>query len=635
MIIYEGTCDIFIEQCSSSDKKPVISDKISERMIQYNIHVSDSEITSWTNSLPALAHVLNNYDIPKNADIGIEYRIKGNKQRIDALICGINSENKESAVVIELKQWSAADRTDKPYYIHTIGGGGKEDDYWHPSYQAANYVGMIENFYAYVQDNNVAFGSCSYLHNMNEANRTIIGDQEIYPILDRSPVFLKGDEQKLADFIKRYIKGPCKELLYRIDHSEIRPSPKLSDMLYEALKGKDFFSYSDEQADAVSTIVQLVRDSNRYGEKRTIIIRGGPGTGKSIVAINALGQLLAPQDGGKSLNVAYYTSNKAPRDLYSNKLIENDYRKYIIKGLFRSPVSLCNSPENAMACSLFDEAHRMYAWKGGVGIKKEVNLIEHCIRGSRVSVFFIDEDQAVTVHDYATIDRIREIADKCNSKVYEGPTLITQFRVLGGANYLEFIRYILGYNDSKPESNKFPDYTVKIFDRAAEMREELRKKNDQYGDSRMVAGYTFEWLSDKDSKYEYDIILDEGEFKAKWNMRKNDYSWLYDVNSFEDVGSIHTCQGLDMQYCGVIIGDDLRYDGGRIIYDQTRAAKTDNSSGIRTCKDPHKAEQLIRNTYNVLLTRGMRGTFIYCVDKGLRDYLRTALLQPSLDSGSR
>ncbi len=623
MIIYEGSCELFINQCSSKEKGFTISDIISESMYKYCIHVGEPETRSWQKSLPLLAQVLKDHEVAKEAEIGIEYRIKRNKWRIDAIICGLDQNDKESAVVIELKQWSFVDKTDKPNYVHTIGAGGIEDDYWHPSYQAANYVGIIKNFYEYVYTAPVSFASCSYLHNMDQANRVIIGDQEVYPLLKSSPIFLKEDEQKLAEFIKKYIKSPCKGLLSRIDRSEIRPSPMLSKLLRDAIEGKEFLSYSDEQADAVSTIVQMVRDSDRYGEKRTIIIRGRPGTGKSIVALNVLGQLVAPQHGEKILNAAYFTTNEAPRKYYSKKLIDDDYRKKAINQLFKSSATLANLPENAMACSLFDEAHRIYIWKWGRNIPKGINLLERCIKGSRVSVFFIDEDQAIMVDDYVTIDRIYKAADRCNSKVFEGPTLTTQFRVLGGHSYLETIRYILGYKDSVPEPKGFPDYHVKVFDKATDMREELRKMNDLFKDSRMVAGYTFEWVSRNDYDNSYDIILDNGNFKAKWNMNKDDYSWLYDKDSFEDVGSIHTCQGLDMQYCGVIIGNDLRYENDQIVYDQSKIAKSDNSSKIRTCKDKSKAEQLIRNTYNVLLTRGMRGTFIYCVDEGLRDYLKS------------
>ena len=622
MIIYEGSCSQFIEQSLSSDSG--IGEVIVGRFNDVHVYSGESEIASWNNSLPALARVLKSGGIPGDVDIGIEYNIRGNRHRIDALICGKDQEGYESAVVIELKQWSSVQRTDKPYYVHTLGGGG-EDDYWHPSYQAANYVGMIENFYAYVQDTPVRFKACSYLHNMDAANRQILGDTMVYPQVDYSPVFLKGDEDALADFISHFIKSPCKDLLFRIDHSSIRPSPKLSDMLRDSLKGKDFFSYSDEQADAVSSIVQMVRDSARYGEKRTMIIRGGPGTGKSIVAINVLGQLVAPQHGEKPLSAAYFTSNSAPRILYQKKLIDEDYRKNAISNLFKHPLALSGAPANALACSLFDEAHRMYDWKGGTGLKKGINLVERCINASKVSVFFIDEDQAVTTHDYATIDRIREIADRCDSRVIDGLTLKTQFRVLGGTEYLEFIRTLLDYPGAGYYRNDFGDYDLRIFDSACEMRDELRSMNDRYGDSRMVAGYTYEWITKKDYGSGYDIVLDGGEFEARWNMSKNDYSWLYDSDSFEDVGCIHTCQGLDMQYCGVIIGKDLRYEDGRLVFDQTRNAKTDLSSGIRSCKDRKQAETLIRNTYNVLLTRGMRGTFIYCEDEGLREHIRGML----------
>ena len=257
-------------------------------------------------------------------------------------------------------------------------------------------------------------------------------------------------------------------------------------------------------------------------------------------------------------------------------------------------------------------------------MRKGENLIERCITASKVSVFFLDEDQAVTVHDYLTVDNLKEMAERCKSKVIEGPTLTMQFRVLGGDGYLRFIRYILGYGDTFPPFI-IRDYDIRVFDSASEMRDVLREKNRQHGNSRMVAGYTYEWVTKGDYESGYDIILDDGDFKAKWNMQKNDYSWLYDTESFEDVGCIHTCQGLDMQYCGVIIGKDVRYEGGNVVFDQNMVAKSDHSSGIRTCKDPVKAVRLIRNTYNVLLTRGMRGTFIYCEDKELKAHIATEL----------
>ena len=623
MIVYDGSCEHFIRDCldPSSDH---IEDKVKERMDSLHVQPGDSEYKSWSKSLPALAKVLRDNNIPNDAEVGVEYTIKGNKHRLDAIICGKNEKNAERAVIVELKQWSAVSRTDKPYYVHTVGGKG-DDDYWHPSYQAANYAGIIKNFYEYVQDSHMEIKSCSYLHNMPSFNFEILGDELFFPGVRESPVFLQGDEKKLGNFIKDVIKQSSEGLLGRIDRSPLRPSPKLSEMLHDAITGNDFFSYSDEQADAVSTIVKIARDSHKYGEKRTIIIKGRPGTGKSIVAINVLGQLNAPYDGHKSFFAAYFTCNSAPRMLFTKKLVDDDIKKAFIKELFKHPLALKGVGTNLVPCALFDEAHRMYNWKGGTGLRKDERLIERCIMASRVSVFFIDEDQAVTVHDYLTTDKLKEIADRCGSRVIDGPTLSTQFRVLGGDNYLRFIRAILGYGDTFPPSG-FEDYDFRVFDSAVEMRDELRKMNDKYGDSRMVAGYTYEWITKGDYDSGYDIVLDNGDFKARWNMQKNDYSWLYDPESFEDVGCIHTCQGLDMQYCGVIIGKDVRYENGKVIFDQNMIARSDHSSGIRSCKDSELAIRLIRNTYNVLLTRGMRGTFIYCEDRALRDYISEAAL---------
>jgi DUF2075 family protein len=264
----------------------------------------------------------------------------------------------------------------------------------------------------------------------------------------------------------------------------------------------------------------------------------------------------------------------------------------------------------------------MYEWRGGIGVPKNINIIERAVNASKVSVFFIDSDQAVTVNDSATIESINTISDRCHSKVYKLPRLETQFRVLGGNEYLDMVKKFLGFPDAPKDYPIIDNYDFRVFDSPTAMRDELRKLNDFHGKTRMVAGYDYEWYSEKDPD-SYDIILENGEFKAKWNLKTGktaDYSWLYDKESFEEVGCIHTCQGLDMEYCGVIIGPDMRYENGTLIFDQTKLAETDKSSGIRKCAPP-LAEKLIRNTYNVLMTRGMRGTFVYCEDKALHDYL--------------
>ena len=285
-----------------------------------------------------------------------------------------------------------------------------------------------------------------------------------------------------------------------------------------------------------------------------------------------------------------------------------------------------------------DEAHRVFDFKGGVGISKGTHVLDDIIRASRVAVFFIDDDQAVTTTDFATVERIKDAARRMHSKVIEGTELElkTQFRVTGGEQYISFIKSFLGYND-EITSYRPDKYDFKVYDSAAEMHQAVIEKDNLYnqnhsvsGKCRVVAGYTYEWKSKGQGRddADYDIILDSGNYKAKWNLRlkgnSDSNSWLNDPDSINEVGCIHTCQGLDMNFCGVIIGKDLQYRDGKILYCQNQIAKSDRNSGIRKA-DPETAARLIRNTYYVLLTRGMLGTYVYCEDEGLRNHLKEML----------
>jgi DUF2075 family protein len=208
--------------------------------------------------------------------------------------------------------------------------------------------------------------------------------------------------------------------------------------------------------------------------------------------------------------------------------------------------------------------------------------------------------------------------------------------VTGGEQYISFVKSFLGYNDDI--TSYIPDkYDFKVFDTAQEMHQAIIAKDNLYnrnhtvsGKCRVVAGYTYEWESKGQYRdgSDFDIVLDSGNYKAKWNLRCKEvgekYSWLNDPDSVNEVGCIHTCQGLDMNYCGVIIGKDLQFHDGKIVYCQSRIAKSDKNSGIRKA-DPETAARLIRNTYHVLLTRGMLGTYVYCEDEELRNHLKEML----------
>ena len=619
MIVYENNVGCFIEHCKNSS----ISNHIISSLKKKGYNVGQKEINSWCGSLPIVANALDIADIDKDINVAVEYKFNMTKNRVDFLIYGKDENNIDNIVIVELKQWSDVYSSNKPNYVFAYGGGGAKD-YEHPSYQSYRYKSILEGFNSYVQDNDVVISSCSYLHNLNNMYDFVISDKLKYPFIERSPVFLKDDSVKLAEFIRKYVKKEHRKLLYYVDDAKIRPSSNFSNLMYSALKGHPMFTLDDEQQNAVSTIVDETNKAVENNARTTIIIKGGPGTGKSIVAINALGQLLHPLDGNKSKNAVYCTTNFTPRTLYSELLIGEDYNKSAIKELFKSIAPFARARECDFDCIILDEAHRAFKWKFGQGVDRSVDLIDRLFYASRVNVFFIDEDQMVTKDDYLTVDRIKKYATRYKSKVIESNDLVlsTQFRCLGGENYISFINSFLGYNKKVKKYNETQHYDFRVFDSPSEMWNVIREKQDKFPFSRLIAGYTHDWVS-KENDNLYDFIMEDGKFKMKWNKFVN-YSYINDKTQFDRIGCIHTIQGVDMHFAGVIIGKDLKYRNGKLVFDQTQIANTDKS-GIKTA-NKEDAEKMIRNTYKVLLTRGIYGTFVYCEDINLSEYLKSFLI---------
>ncbi len=654
MVIYSTSKKEFVSLCREDRNGDIIANAVACSMRFAGIPFDEAQMRAWRNSLPPVAEVLDKTNVSDDCIVAAEYTIRQAKERLDFVISGKNSNNIRTLIVIELKQWSEVSVSNLDGFVVANVARGHREDHRHPSYQARNYSNIILNTYDIFQKEHINIYSCSYLHNMPNQFSTLIKDLNRFPLLSESPCFLKNDVDELVDFINSHISYNDQSLLVDIDSSKVITSRELSKMLLDALHGNNFYSYDDGQAYAVSKIKEVVSDKLHYQEGATILIKGGPGTGKSVVALHSLGELTKPIKGKKTgYNAIYCTNNAAPKNFYSQELIQGDFNKTQLKEFFKSPIVFAHTSTNEIDCTFFDEAHRL-PYYSNMNIVK--NVLDKAINSSRVSVFFIDEDQMVTQDDYATVDRIRETSEKLHKRVIEGVELklTSQFRVLGGEKYMSFIRSFLGYDNLNLKYKKDNVYDFKVFDSISEMHDEIRNKDYEErinnanvlnkdvgkvsGYCRVVAGYCYEW----DPKYggshgqfrdgdAFDIILENGNYKAKWNLRDcpqipNDYSWLDDPLSVNEVGCIHTCQGLDFKYCGVIIGKDLIYREGNLFFDKTKNAKSDKTSRIKTADD-ELAKKLIRNTYNVLLTRGMKGTYVYCEDEALRDYLKSLVIE--------
>ena len=404
--------------------------------------------------------------------------------------------------------------------------------------------------------------------------------------------------------------------MYKIDNGRIRPSKALQDCLVSLMKGNQEFILLDDQAVAFDICKKLMSQCLKDLKKRSVIIQGGPGTGKSVLAVNLLNEFTQ-----KGYNASYCTKNSAPREAYQRLLSKSDLKAQVnIKQLFRSPFGLCNMAPNFYDCLIVDEAHRLVSkmygdWNGE-------NQIKECIGASRFTIFLIDEDQRITTKDIGSVREIERWAAELNSEVTmnEDTVLHSQFRCNGSDQYIQFLDKMLQIGEPVDIDLSELNFDLRVYDDPNELRRDLRAINVASNKARMVAGYCYDW-NVKHKRGDFDIYL-ERDFKAQWNLEK-DKIWAINPRSFEQVGCIHTAQGLEFDYVGVFIGKDLRYDPdtGKIVTDRLQISKDDKSSGIRSASDK-VAEILIKNTYKTLLTRGQKGCFIYCEDKALAEYIR-------------
>lgn len=645
-IVYQKDLNTFIHSCLVTK---TIANEVKQGM--YNAgypHVMPNWETSWENSLPEIAKALQNSSIDGDVDVAVEYRLKHSQERLDFLIYGLDKNNKKNMVIVELKQWSQVSVSGALNKVHTMVAKGHFEDHFHPSYQAYNYAGQLKAFNEYVQNEKMGIESCSYCHNMDDGFKTIMEDVSLFPFIPESPSFLEHDAQKLRAFVEKYVSRKCHNILYEINASKTVPSDDFAKLMRDALSGNQMYTLDMSQANALSIIVSAVREADYYNQKKTIIVKGGAGTGKSIIAINALGQLNSPKKKSDRITTMFVTVNAAPKKvLYNGLTAGKAFKGSDLGALFKYPTAFANRPVNEIPCLLIDEAHRIFKMKGGVGLKAGTDMLKELINVAKVSVFFIDDNQAVTKDDYATIDIIKKLAMECHSQVVMGPELelTGQYRVQGGAEYIEFIKSFLELNNNNSKFNTNNSYEFKVFDdpnkmfdKIKELDTESRKKQaladgkfdfdiDGYnGHSRVVAGYCYEWVSDPNTRDGVnDVIISKKNFAKKWNLRYGSglkaYSWADDPLSIDEIGCIHTCQGIDLDYCGVIIGKDITYENGKLVFHKEEHPGTD-LAGIRTASDID-AETWIKNTYYVLLTRGVKGTFVYCEDEGLNNYLKS------------
>jgi DUF2075 family protein len=574
-------------------------------------YTSESEIRSWMSSLQYMDRVLNDDEIPFDAGVAIEYHLPQTSKRIDFILTGRNRECRESAVLVELKQWQKAELTQSDAVVITRFKHGLAETL-HPSYQAWSYKRLLEDFNQTVQEELIGLYPCAYLHNYEDDG--VITHPFYGEHIKRAPVFLKPDALKLQQFIKTHVRyGDTTRIMYRIEYGKIKPSKNLVDELGSMLRGNREFVLIDDQKVVFEKAKRLAEQASEQA-KKVLIVEGGPGTGKSVLAINLLVALTEQQ-----LVVQYVTRNSAPRLVYEAKLT-GSFKKSHISNMFSGSGSFHAVQASSFDCLVVDEAHRLNE-KSGMFSNLGENQVKEIINASKLSVFFLDEDQKVTLKDIGDKETIRTWAEKLGAEVVE-ETLESQFRCNGSNGYLAWLDNTLQIRETANETLNTREYDFRMVDTPAELHDLIRARCRKNNKARMVAGYCWDWISKKKPLLK-DIVI--GDYRATWNLETDGQAWIIKPDSVSEVGCIHTCQGLEVDYIGVIIGPDLVVRDGRVKTRPAGRSKMDKSikGWKKLVKNDHEAgtvrlDTIIKNTYRTLMTRGQKGCYVYFVDEETR-----------------
>lgn len=619
MLLYAGTTPDFIRATTHN----AIAQRLADAFTAHYRHSpSPSEFQSWQNSLRSFSDVLREGELLQQG-ILLEYQLPLSSRRIDAILTGRDA-TRDRAVIVELKQWSTSEQGSNDDLLRTWVGGNHRD-VLHPSVQANQYRRYLEDMHEvfHSTDDRVALEACAYLHNYRPVKNDALFDRRSEAVRNLAPIFTSGDVLQLARHLfSRLSEGDGERVMGRLAESRYRPAKKLLAHVSNVIKEEPAFVLLDEQQVVFSQVLAAVETAMTDHRKHVFLVHGGPGTGKSVLALNLLGAL-----SGKGCNVQHATGSKA-----FTKTLQKIVGRQAAQQ-FRYFNNFGQAERNDVDVLLCDEAHRIRASSNHqytkAAMRSDRPQIQEIIEAARVSVFFVDDQQIVRPNEIGSSALIKESASEHQCVLHEN-WLEAQFRCAGSDGFV-------GWVDNTLEVRKTANI---LFDQAQETLEFgivaspeeldalIRKKAGEGHSARLVAGYCWPWSKElaEDGQLAKDVRI--GAFERPWNARpdmtglprgvpKADY-WAYEAGGLDQVGCIYTAQGFEFDYVGVIWGWDLRYEpGSGWVGDRTIS----NDAPVKRSRDRFLA--LVKNTYRVLLSRGMKGCFVYFEDPETEKFVRS------------
>lgn len=625
MRLYAGSSKQFLSDTIQNQ----IAEKLTKGFFQYyRYQPPHGEIMSWRNSLRAMANVVQYANLLDHG-IMLEYQLPQSSKRLDCLICGKDDQNRNQAVIIELKQWESCESSDGDREVVTWVGGAKRD-VLHPSVQVNQYRMYLEDTHTafYGDDHAVNLEACAYLHNYFMEDKDALLADKFESTIKQSPVFSADDVPKLSEYLQSRMRGgDGQEVLSKIEKSRFRPSKKLMDHIGQSIRGHSAYVLLDEQLVTYDRIMAASKAGFHDRNKTVLIVRGGPGTGKSVIALNAMADLLL--DG---YNAHYATGSRA---------FTETLRK-VIGPRSVAQIKYFNSYSEAQADEIdvliCDESHRIrevsYNRFTPKDKRTEVNQINELLKASKVAVFFIDDNQVVRPNEVGSVAHIRQAAETIGAHIEE-LELEAQFRCNGSDDYIRWINNKLGIerNANVMWDTHEQGYDFRILSSPSAVEEALRERVAEGYTGRMTAGFCWKWSDPQsDGTLVNDIVI--GDYRRPWNAKPEAkrlargipkaLTWAHDSAGLEQVGCVYTAQGFEFDYVGVIFGRDMVYE-----FDyQNWIGHPQESTDTIVKRSKEKFLELVQNTYRVLLTRGIKGCYIYFMDQETERFFKSRLEPP-------
>lgn len=619
MRLYSGPSTHFIRDSAHNQ----IAEKLKAAFFQhFRYQPPNSEVNSWRNSLRATAQVLEEGGL-KDHGILLEYQLPLTSKRLDCMVCGRDGTGRDGAVIVELKQWDKAEEAIGDKMVTTFVGGA-EREVLHPSAQVGQYQMYLEDTHTafHEGDQPIRLKACSYLHNYFPEEGDILLDETFQPLLASYPLFSGDDAGRLKDFLVEQLEaGEGMEVLRRVEESEYRPSKKLMEHVAGVIRGRSEYVLLDEQLVVYEKVLHCAREGFHERKKHVLIVKGGPGTGKSVIAINLMADLLL-----KELNAHYATGSRAFTQTLRQKIGSRGVPQ------FKYFNSYSAAGADAVDVLICDEAHRIRerSWSRYTPRAKRVDRpqVDELMDAGRVCVFFIDDKQVVRPNEVGSVDLIREHARVrgCRVSEYE---LEAQFRCAGSDAFVNWIDSTL---DIARTANVLwegdEDFDFEIVGSPEALDAKIRAKAAEGYTARLCAGFCWRW-SDPRSDGTLVADVEVGTFRRPWNAKPDARRlargipkaplWASEPGGIDQIGCIYTAQGFEFDYAGVIWGPDLVYEPGGGAW----VGHPEHSHDRPVKRAKGSFTDLVKNTYRVLLSRGLKGCYVHFIDRDTENFVRS------------